>query len=129
MSNKALGVLVVFVIVASLALIGVAYGVNQKTKPTNCTTEGSVHTVIIQNDRMIPNHVGGKLCDSLKIVDRDNVTREVAFGRHNHHTAYDGVEEKVLHKGQSLTVLMDERGPFLFHDHFHDEVAGSFTVR
>jgi hypothetical protein len=33
-----------------------------------------------------------------------------------------------LRQGGSVTVTLVKTGTFHFHDHFHDEVAGSFTV-
>jgi len=41
---------------------------------------------------------------------------------------YDGVAERVLGKGQSFTITLNQAGNFHWHDHLHDEVEGYFTV-
>jgi uncharacterized membrane protein YukC len=52
----------------------------------------------------------------------------VAFGLHEHHVPYDGTTEKILIQGQSLTVTLVQAGNFRFHDHWHDQIQGTFTV-
>lgn len=87
------------------------------------------HTVIIQHNIVSPAHTSAKQCDRLTIVNRDDVLRLMAFGKHENHVSYDGVSERVLGKNQSLTVRLGSLGTYLFHDHDHDEVHGDFTVR
>lgn len=93
-----------------------------------CNQKGVEHIVVIKNNVAVPNDITGKLCDTLTVKNEDDVTRFMAFGRHDNHQAYDGVGERTLGKGQSFTVTLDKTGEFLFHDHLHDEVHGTFTV-
>jgi plastocyanin len=95
----------------------------------DCLRTGQVHAVVIRNDQMQPETVTAKKCDRLTITNRDDVTREIGFGQHDHHTPYDGVSERILKKGESLTITLNQIGEFHYHDHFHDEVAGNFIVK
>lgn len=93
-----------------------------------CPAGGGDHVVTVQNNTVVPDHVAAPRCDRLTIVNKDDVTRLMAFGPHDRHTAYDGVTERLLMKGQSLTVTLDQTGNFRFHDHLDDAVQGTFTV-
>jgi len=99
-----------------------------KTSAVSCPSTHVQHTAVIENDRITPARTTAKLCDTLTIVNRDKAVREVAFGLHEHHTPYDGIAEKTLRQNQSFSVTLNQTGTFRFHDHFHDEVAGYFTV-
>lgn len=102
---------------------------DQKTANASiCTHSGAHHTVVIRNNAVLPEHTSGKLCDTLTITNQDAKIRLIAFGQHDHHTPYDGTTEKVLDKGQSLSITLDQPGNFLFHDHLDDSVQGTFTV-
>lgn len=94
----------------------------------SCTKSGPVHTVIIHENLVNPQYTKASRCDRLTITNRDKVARLMAFGNHDRHQAYDGVTEELLKQGQSLTVTLNQTGTFVFHDHLHDEVRGSFTV-
>ena len=95
----------------------------------DCLQAGQVHQAVIRGDKLLPQTLTAKKCDRLTITNRDAITREIGFGEHDHHTPYDGVSERILKKGESLTITLNKTGEFHYHDHFHDEVAGSFTVR
>jgi hypothetical protein len=86
------------------------------------------HAVVIRQAVVTPSHTTAHRCDSLTITNRDDTNRLMAFGVHEHHTPYDGLEEKLLGKNQSLRITLDKTGDFRFHDHLHDEVEGTFTV-
>lgn len=94
-----------------------------------CQRIGTTHTVIISGDKTEPAHTTAQRCDKLVITNNDEKIRDMAFGVHDHHVAYDGVTIKTLTKGQSLTVTLNETGTFLFHDHHQEEVGGDFTVK
>jgi hypothetical protein len=87
-----------------------------------------VHKVEIKNSTVTPKITNGKLCDTLLVTNTDNVTRLVAFGDHDHHIPYDGIEDRLLKKDESISVTFDKTGHFHFHDHMHDEVEGFFNV-
>src|SRR4051812_35144237 len=46
--------------------------------------EHSLHKVIIQNNKVIPEHTSAKKCDKLIIVNQDDQNRLIAFGQHEH---------------------------------------------
>jgi plastocyanin len=98
------------------------------TNIVNCTKTGPTHTITIAQNAMEPSYVSATACDKLTIVNTDNTRREIAFGEHDHHQAYDGITEKELTQRQSLTVTLDEIGNYTFHDHLHDELVGTVTV-
>jgi hypothetical protein len=87
------------------------------------------HKVVIQNDQVEPKNTSGRLCDTLTITNLDSQDRLMAFGRHENHISYDGVSERIVGQGQSLTVTMVKRGNYLFHDHENEAVRGTFTVK
>lgn len=94
----------------------------------SCTKTGRDHLVVIKNNQAVPQHTAGNACDRLTITNDDDKIRLMAFGAHDHHRPYDGTTEKVLDKGQSLSVTLDQTGTFKFHDHLDDTVQGTFTV-
>lgn len=94
-----------------------------------CKQRGATHQVVIENNQLSVAQIDGHLCDTMTIINEDDRIRLMAFGKHDHHQPYDGVVEKVLSKGESLTITFDQLGNFLFHDHLEDQVHGTFTVR
>ncbi|MDB5184722.1 MAG: hypothetical protein JWN38_530 [Candidatus Saccharibacteria bacterium] len=86
------------------------------------------HQMMIMDDKVAPANITGKLCDSLTITNMDDVSREIAFGPHENHVAYDGIAAKRVGPNESLTVTLNQAGSFHWHDHDHDEVEGFFTV-
>lgn len=95
----------------------------------NCSQKGADHLVVIKDGTVSPGDTTGKVCDTLTIKNEDDVTRFMAFGQHDNHQAYDGISERTLTKDQSFTIIMNKAGEFLFHDHLHDEVRGTFTAQ
>src|SRR6185369_429543 len=77
---------------------------------------GAVHVVKIRDNKLSTQHTQAKLCDRLVIKNLDGRNRLMAFGVHEHHTAYDGMEEKELRGGQSFTITLNQSGTFIFHD-------------
>jgi hypothetical protein len=94
-----------------------------------CLPPPIIHKVIIHNNNVTPSNIVGLKCDALTITNGDDIQRLIAFGPHEHHVAYDGITEHMLMKNQSLTVTLVQVGSFRFHDHIHDEVQGTFTVK
>ena len=93
-----------------------------------CRGQHASHVVTIKDSIMSPVRTQASLCDTLTITNDDDALRLLAFGPHDHHMPYDGVTEKLLQQGQSLTVTLDQAGAFTFHDHLHDSLVGQFTV-
>ena len=94
----------------------------------HCSHLGQNHVVTILDSKLQPSSIYGKRCDTLTILNKDDVTREMAFGEHDQHTAYNGIVERVLTKDKSLTITLDRSGEFIFHDHIQDSVQGTFLV-
>lgn len=120
------GLLIVAMAGGALA-IGLSAG---KTAAHSCRVGGhsTTYTMTIKSGQVTPLKVVGALCDKLIITNKDGLAREIAFGPHENHVPYDGVAERVLNKGQSLTITLDQAGSFHWHDHLHDAVEGYFTV-
>jgi len=111
-----------------LVLIAGIFMFGQNTSTGSCSKNGAAQTVVIQNGRVSDTNIHAPLCSRLTIVNKDHVTREIAFGAHDDHVPYDGVAEKILNQNQRFTVTLDQIGRFHWHDHEHDEVHGYFTV-
>jgi hypothetical protein len=124
-------------ILVAATLVGVvagsAYFANQLTNRNAekaCSPSGhTIHSVLIRNGVATPYGTTAKRCDNLTITNLDDTNRLIAFGRHDAHTPYDGIEERLLGKGQTLKVVLIENGNFRFHDHLDDAVQGTFSVR
>jgi hypothetical protein len=125
---------ILIILVAVLAVGGtvaasIAFASRQEpTKLQACKTTGIKHLVVIENGAIKPTHIDGKRCDTMQIVNRDDIAREIGFGNHEHHVAYDGIREKVITKDQSIIVTLVQTGEYHFHDHFHDEIEATFDV-
>jgi plastocyanin len=100
----------------------------EPSQPVTCEQQATQHRIIIQHNTVQPHHTQATLCDTLTITNEDSKLRILAFGRHEHHQAYDGVTEKRLGDSQSLTVTLNQTGTFTFHDHLQEETQGDFTV-
>lgn len=94
-----------------------------------CHGKYTARTVKIQNDKVIPAHTVAQRCDTLTIINLDDRDRIVAFGQHEHHTAYDGITERYLNQKGKFSVTLIQPGNFRFHDHDDDTAQGTFTVR
>jgi plastocyanin len=110
------------------ALANNSLGKPKEQAKATCQGDHNEYTVTVQNDKLSLNDIHAKLCDKLTIVNADDTLRLMAFGVHDHHQAYDGIEEKALKKDAQLSVTLDQTGTFTFHDHLHDGVEGTFTV-
>jgi hypothetical protein len=93
-----------------------------------CQGSHTAHQVVIQNDKVLPQHTDAKRCDRLSITNLDDQDRVIAFGPHEHHVAYDGVTERYLNQNGKFSVTLVQPGNFRFHDHEQDIVQGTFTV-
>lgn len=93
-----------------------------------CVGKHAVHTVVIKDNKAVPLHTNAQRCDTLTITNLDNADREMAFGPHEHHVAYDGVTERYLSYKGTFSVTLIQPGNFRFHDHIGDIVQGTFTV-
>ncbi len=126
--------LVVLLPIATAVIIGgIVYFTDQteegKTTAKPCATgQYKTHTTTIKGGITTPSHTTAERCDKFIIINNDQTNRLIAFGVHNNHTAYDGIEERLLGTGKSLQVTLNRTGDFKFHDHFDEEVGGTFTV-
>ena len=123
--------IVVVVIATGVTLVIAEHGMGDSSKKTaavQCRGNHALHVVTIKDNIMSPVYTQAKLCDTLTITNDDNTLRLVAFGPSDHHVAYDGVTEKLLQQGQSLTVTLNQAGSFTFHDHLHSTLVGQFAV-
>lgn len=115
------------VVIASMILfIGPLF----EHKPTSdvCTKAVAHHTATIQNNKIVPSRTYAKKCDTLTIANNDTITRLMAFGEHEHHIVYDGVNEKRLGPHESFKIELNQTGTYIFHDHYDESVSADFTV-
>lgn len=100
-----------------------------KSVEADCKTRNGVtYVAIIENNKISPTIISGHLCDKITILNKDAVVRRIAFGKHEQHVLYDGIEESLLTKDQSITFVLNQTGSFLYHDHEDDDVKAQFTV-
>lgn len=121
--------------VFGIAIIGLVVALSSKylDRPSpaavGCSNHSINHKVVILDDKVSPSHTIAQKCDTLTITNQDSTERLIAFGRHDDHVPYDSVSERLLQKNESFTVTLEQAGNFRFHDHEHDEVQGTFTVK
>ena len=128
MKRSQLVALVVVVLVVAAAVLVVGFRKNPTAQADACTKTGELHQMIIEHDVVTPSRITTNRCDRLQITNLDTQTRRIGFGEHDHHQAYNGVDDVILQKGKSLKVTLTQTGEFHFHDHYHEETAGSFIV-
>lgn len=125
-----------FLVISGLVILGTLFLSNHfliksnvsKSSVVDCQKIRTRHQVIVRNGVSTPRNTYAHLCDSLTITNRDSQVRLMAFGPHEEHQIYDGVTEKKLRGGQSLTVTLNQTGAYQFHDHLGDVAQGDFTV-
>jgi hypothetical protein len=127
--KKQLILLTAGVVIVLAGVFSVAISAGGKKSEAACQTIGAHHTVVIQQARMSVPKLQADRCDRLTIKNLDPETREIGFGDHDHHEAYDGVSEKILRQGDSLTITLRATGEHHYHDHYHHETEASFVVR
>jgi hypothetical protein len=125
--TSVLVILLMVVVVGGALAIGLS---GNQTAADGCPAGSSAtkYTVTIRGGKPSNAHVQARRCDMLVMVNADSLAREIAFGVHDHHTVYNGVEERVLGQNKSLTITLNKTGTYHWHDHLHDEVEGYFTV-
>jgi plastocyanin len=135
--NKSLKLVIVgpiFIVLIAAAAIGafsIANSLSDSGKVSTKCQEGQHHhyDLVIKNDKFSPNSISATRCDTLTIKNLDNRGRLIAFGKHEAHTAYDGISERYLTKDESFSLTLDKTGSYIMHDHEEEEVKASFTVR
>jgi len=125
----------IFITIASLLAGLIAIGsvfalviANANSSDAGCERPGETHNISITDDVASPRNTYATKCDKVVITNSDAVTRKIGFGDHDNHQAFGGVDEKVLHKGQSFTLLLTETGTGNFHDHYNYDVEGTIVV-
>jgi plastocyanin len=128
--NQRTSVLVVLLIIVVVggALFVAFSGGKQSANGCRAGETSAVHKATIRDGKVSNDHIYGKVCDTITITNKDAMSREIAFGNHDHHVPYDGVTERVLGENESFTITLDKAGSYHWHDHLHDEVEGFFTV-
>lgn len=102
---------------------------NARRRCEDSTIKHVTHRVVVENNKVMPEHTVAKLCDTLIITNKDANERLMAFGQHDKHMSYNGVSEKFLRHNQSLEVVLITSGDYLFHDHEDEAVGGTFSVK
>jgi hypothetical protein len=93
-----------------------------------CKTTRTHHQIVIKDGLVSPQFTYAHLCDVLTITNKDDASRLMAFGQHDHHQKYGSIVEKMLIKNQQFTVQLTQPGKYIFHDHLDEQVEGSFDV-
>ncbi|MDQ2973255.1 MAG: cytochrome C oxidase subunit IV family protein [bacterium] len=86
------------------------------------------HKVYIKDGVVNPKTTEAKLCDTITFVNEDDKLREITFGAHPEHGSYGGEYEVVLRSSRPKSIVLNEFGYYIYHDHFEPSVSGSFIV-
>ncbi len=89
---------------------------------------GTNYRIMLMDNTATPSHIDAHLCDTLTIVNHDEVARDIEFGVHYKHQTYAGQTGKTIYSGRSMVVRLTELGTHQFHDHMMENVSGDFTV-
>jgi hypothetical protein len=96
---------------------------------TKCDSgQHQTYEMEIKNSSFSPAYINANRCDTMIIKNLDDWGRLIAFGKHDHHTAYGGTTERYLLKNEELKITLDKAGTYLVHDHNQDEVQATFHV-
>ncbi len=127
--NKRTTILIIALIVLVIGIV-LAIALTSGTAASACKGSGTPkhYTITIRDGKASKTALNARKCDILTITNDDSETREIAFGPHDHHIAYDGVKDRIVHHDESLTVTLIKTGSYHWHDHLHDELEGNFTV-
>ena len=94
-----------------------------------CAPRQAEKIFTIKDNVISPSNIVANRCETLTVINLDDTERMIAFGVHDHHTPYNGFEEKVLQKDQKFTVTLVQTGSFKVHDHHDDDVKATFEVK
>ena len=93
-----------------------------------CQVVANNFVATVSNGQIQPSTIYAKPCDTLTIINKDPVVRQIAFGPHDQHISYDGVTETALDKDESFTITLNQKGRYNFHDHFQPSTLADFQV-
>lgn len=134
-NRKKIAGAVALVAVIAAVLGGVAYATSLYLDASysalhqGCSPRNTRHQAVIKDNKITPEHTDAQKCDTLTIKNLDDADRLMAFGVHDKHVSYGGVEEREVRSGQSFTITLTQRGSYIFHDHMDEDVAGTFQVK
>jgi len=115
-----------------LSVLGTGVGimvVGHQSGSSACTGERRrSYSVVIRDSVQSATVIHANRCDKISFTNQDKVAREIGFGNHDDHVPYDGIAERVLNKGDSFVITLNQTGTFHWHDHLHDELNGTFSV-
>jgi hypothetical protein len=114
--------------VVVLALVGIALAANTPAA-ARCDTAGAEHELTLQGDAFSAQQLTISQCDTVRIVNRDQLTFELNFGKHDRHIAYPGFHVQLLRPGTSQTFTATQSGSFELHDHLRDAAHLDLTIR
>ena len=124
----------VFTLVGLVGFIGLVIYISNsyisnKNDLADCSKNIGKHfSIDINNDLFNDSILSVKKCDTATVTNFDNRVRLMAFGQHDNHKIYDGIEEKELVQNQSFNFTFNEIGKFKLHDHNQDNLELLFTV-
>jgi hypothetical protein len=94
-----------------------------------CSGENyTAHKVELKDNKLSIPHVDARLCDTLTIINRDDVEHAMYFGTLNEHATYAGELGMVIRAGRNKQIKLTELGTHRYHDHEKTELVGTFTV-
>lgn len=90
--------------------------------------DGTNYRVTIRGGKADVPLTVAKRCDTLTFINTDPVQREISFGKHPDDSAYGGEKSLQVSNRRPQTITLNQKGTFMFHDHFDPKMSGLFTV-
>jgi cytochrome o ubiquinol oxidase subunit IV len=104
------------------------YQVDGKQAGTCPGGTGKTHEIMMMDDRAVPDHIDAHLCDTLTIMNHDEVTRTLIYGSDGKSATYAGQSSLSVRKGRSVSIPLTELGTHTFYDQKLNTLSGKFTV-
>ena len=93
-----------------------------------CKTNEENHRVTISNGVITPSYTEAKRCDTLTILNDDNISYDMVFGSYPIRRSYGGEDNVSVRKGKAETITLNQIGMHGFYDDKNPDVSGSINV-
>jgi len=93
-----------------------------------CKGRYTNHKVSFKDGRIDPLVTVATQCDTLTFSENSGTEVDLAFGTHDDHSVYAGLQGIDLRKNRTKTITLSEIGTYQFHDNKRPEAVGTFAV-
>jgi cytochrome o ubiquinol oxidase operon protein cyoD len=93
-----------------------------------CAENKENYQVVISDGVATPAVVAAKRCDTLTLINQDNVAYDMIYGSFPIRKSYGGEDSVVVKKDRNKTITLNQLGTHGFYDKDNPDVAGQFVV-